>query len=188
LALVDEQIAIAGSEDEAGPELEGIFSEAMLAVARRLGTCSCFGIVAAQQMKQVPRFQFRNSIGGPLGIHQQRERDTGLLAKQAGVIQVAQSNRRQLGPGLLKLVFVLAQLRDMLAAEDSAIVPQEDNYGGTSLPQRAELDIAAASFRQHNIRQLRAERFRHVTDCIGSFHRPGRLTACDKTQTPRASA
>ena len=56
LALVDEQIAIAGSEDEAGPELEGIFPEAVLAVARRPGTCSCFSIVAAEQMKQVPRF------------------------------------------------------------------------------------------------------------------------------------
>jgi len=132
---VDEQIAIAGSEDEAGPELERIFSEAVLAVACRLGTRSCFGIVAAQQMKQVPRFQFRNSIGGPLGIDQQRERDTGFLAKQAGIIQVAQSNRRQPGSGLLKLVFVLAQLRDMLAAEDSAVVPQEDDYGGIRLPQ-----------------------------------------------------
>jgi len=30
---------------------------------------------------------------------------------------------------------VLAQLRDMLAAEDSAVVPQEDNYSGIPLPQ-----------------------------------------------------
>jgi hypothetical protein len=76
---------------------------------------------------------------------------------------------------LLKLGFVLAQLRDMLAAEDSAVVTQEDNYGIIGLPQRAEPDLTAASFRQHNIRQLRAETFRHATDCIGSFHRPGRL-------------
>jgi hypothetical protein len=135
LALVDEQIAIAGSEDEAGPELEGVFPEAVLAVARRPGTRSRFSIVAAEEMKEVPRFQFRNSVGGPLGIDQQRERDTGFLAKQTGIIQVAQSNRRQPGSGLLKLVFVLAQLRDMLAAEDSSVVPQEDNYGGTPLPK-----------------------------------------------------
>jgi hypothetical protein len=135
LALVDEQIAIAGSEDEAGPELEGIFPEAVLAVTRRSGTCSCFGIVAAEEMKEVPRFQFRNSVGGPLGIDQQRERDTAFLAKQTGIIQVAQSNRRQPGSGLLKLGFVLAQLRDMLAAEDSPVVPQKDNYGGIPFPQ-----------------------------------------------------
>ena len=86
-------------------------------------------------MKQVPRFQFRSLVGGPLGIDQQGERDTAFLAKQAGIIQVAQSNRRQPGSGLLKLRFVLAQLRDMLAAEDSAVVPQEDNYGCIPLPQ-----------------------------------------------------
>jgi len=132
---VDEQIAIAGSEDEAGPELEGILSEVVLAMARRPGTGSCFGVVAAEEMKQVPRFQLRSSVGGPLGIDQQRERDTAFLAKQVGIVQVAQSNRRQPGSGLLKLVFVLAQLRDMLAAEDSAVVPQEDNYSGIPLPQ-----------------------------------------------------
>jgi hypothetical protein len=170
LALVDEQIAIARSEDEAGSELEGIFPEALLAVARRPGPRSCFGIVAAEEMKQVPRFQLRSSVGGPLGIDQQRERNAGFLAKQAGIVQIAQSNRRQPGSGLLNLVFVLAQLRDMLAAKDSAVVPQEDNYGGIPLPQRAKPDITAASFGQHNIRQLRAESFRHVTDCIGSFH------------------
>lgn len=132
---MDKQIAIAGSEDEAGPELEGIFSEAALAVPRRLGTGSGFGIVAAEEMKQVPRFQFRSAVGGPLGIDQQRERNTGFLAKQAGIVQVAQSNRRQPGSGLLKLGFVLAQLRDMLAAEDSTVVPQEDDYGGILLPE-----------------------------------------------------
>jgi len=132
---VDEQIAIAGSEDEAGAEFEGIFSEAVLAVTRRPGTGSCFAIVAAEQMKQVPRFQFRSLVGGALGIDQQRERDTGFFAKQAGIVQVAQSNRRQPGSGLLKFGFVLAQLRDMLAAEDSAVVPQEDDYGGIRLPQ-----------------------------------------------------
>jgi hypothetical protein len=58
---------------------------------------------------------------------------------------------------LLEFVFVFAQLRDMLAAEDSTVVPQEDNDGGIGLPQRAEADIAAARFRQHDIRQLCAE-------------------------------
>jgi hypothetical protein len=33
------------------------------------------------------------------------------------------------------LFLVRAQLRDMLAAENSAVVPQEDNHGGTLFPK-----------------------------------------------------
>jgi hypothetical protein len=54
-------------------------------------------------------------------------------------------------------VFVFAQLRDMLAAEDSAIVSQEDKYGGLPLPQRAEAHLAAARFGQHHTRQIRTD-------------------------------
>jgi hypothetical protein len=34
-----------------------------------------------------------------------------------------------------------AQLRDVLAAEDSAVVTQKNNYGWTLLPQRAQANI-----------------------------------------------
>jgi hypothetical protein len=37
---------------------------------------------------------------------------------------------------------VLAQLRDVFAAEDSAVVAQENDYGWLRLPQRAEPDGA----------------------------------------------
>ena len=52
-------------------------------------------------------------------------------------MHVAKSNRRQSGPGLLELAFVVTQLRDMLAAKNSAVVAQKDNHGGSRLPQRA---------------------------------------------------
>lgn len=91
-AEVDEQITIPGGEDEAGAELERIFPEPVLAVAGSLGTGPCFTVISAEDVEQVPGFQFRGLVGGPLGIDQQRESDAGLLAKQAGVVQVAQSD------------------------------------------------------------------------------------------------
>ncbi len=113
-------------------------------------------------MEQVRGFQFRRPVSDPFGIDQQREHDAGLLAEPAGIIHVAQPDRRQRGSGLLKFELVCAQLRDMLAAEDSAVVPQKNNYGRGALPQRANADITAARFRQHYIRKFRAERLRHA--------------------------
>ena len=52
-------------------------------------------------------------------------------------MHVAESNRSQGSSGLLKLGLVLAQLRDMLAAEDSPVVAEEDNNSEILFPQRA---------------------------------------------------
>ena len=50
------QIAIAGGEDEACSELEGIFAEAMLAVATALGANARLCVFGAQEMEQVRGF------------------------------------------------------------------------------------------------------------------------------------
>jgi hypothetical protein len=56
---------------------------------------------------------------------------------------------------------VFAQLRDMLAAENSTVVPQKNNDSWIPFPKRAESDIRAARFRQHYVGELCAEGFRH---------------------------
>ena len=76
-------------------------------------------------------------------------------------MHVAESDRCQRGAGLLDLVLMLAQLRDSLTAEDSPVVSQEDNEGGVPLPQRAETNFTAASFRQHNVHELCTHRSCH---------------------------
>jgi hypothetical protein len=53
-------------------------------------------------------------------------------------MSIAKPYGSQLGAFAFKLGLVLAQLRDMLAAEDSAVVAQENNHGRVRLPQRAE--------------------------------------------------
>ncbi len=132
---MDEQIAIAGGEEEAGAELERIVSEAVLAMASGPGARACLGVLAAEEMEQVCGFQSGGLVGGALGIDQQGEGNAGFLAKQAGIIRVTESDGSEGGSGLLEFVFVLAQLRDMLAAEDSAVVAQEDHDRRSFLPQ-----------------------------------------------------
>jgi hypothetical protein len=78
-------------------------------------------------------------------------------------VHVAKPDRCQHAAGFPYLVLTLAQLRDMLTAEDSPVVSQEDNDRGIPRPQRPETNFAAASFRQHNIRKSSADRSCHST-------------------------
>jgi hypothetical protein len=51
----------------------------------------------------------------------------------------------------------LAQLRDVLAAKDSSIMPQEYDYAGTAGPQRAKSNLLTVGIRKHNLCQFAAE-------------------------------
>ena len=76
-------------------------------------------------------------------------------------MHVAKADCCQHAAGFPNLVLMLAQLRDSLTAEDSPVVSQEDNEGGVPLPQRAETNFTAASFRQHNVHELCTHRSCH---------------------------
>jgi len=173
---VDVQIAIAGSEDEACSELERIFPVPVLAVSAALGASPRFRVLLAQEMKQVRGFQFRGAVSGAFGIDQEREGDAGFLAKQARVVHVAEADCRQRGSGLFELAFLFAQLRDMLAAEDSTVVPQKNYHGGILLPKRAETNLTSTCFRQNDVRQPRAESVRHKPILFGCFPLRGNTT------------
>jgi hypothetical protein len=134
LIEMHEQVLISRSEDEAGTKLERVFPELMLHEPGGLGASPRFCIVPAKNVEQIPRFQFRSVVGDPLGIDQQGKGDTRFLAKQAGIAHITEANRGQRGSGLLKLFLVRAQLHDMLAAEDSPVVTQENDNGGIPHP------------------------------------------------------
>jgi hypothetical protein len=114
--------------------LEGVLPKLVLRIAGPSGPGSRFGVVAPEDVKQISRFQGRGFVGFPFSIDQQWKRDTGLITKEAGVMNIAESNRCQRGSGTPEVILVLAQLRDVLAAKDSAVMPKEDDYGGTVLP------------------------------------------------------
>jgi hypothetical protein len=54
-------------------------------------------------------------------------------------------------------LLVFAQLRDMLAAKDSSVVPQEYDYSGRGGPQRTKSNFAPIGIGEHDICQFAAE-------------------------------
>ena len=65
---------------------------------------------------------------------------------------IAQAHGGQTCSLLLERRFVFAQPRDVLTAEDSSIVTQEDEDGRTSFPKRAKPKIASVGVWQDNVR------------------------------------
>lgn len=117
-------------------------------------------------MQDVGFFQSGGFVGEAIFIDQQWKIDTGVLAKHAGVTPVAESDGGQVQALLAELRFVFAQLRDMLAAENSTIMAQKHDNGGLFFPKGAKADGISISIGQGNVRQTVAERVRHLIQSI----------------------
>lgn len=156
-------IHVARAKDEASPELEGILAGAVLPVAGGPRPRSGPGVVAAEEMEQRSRSQAHDV-----------ERDAGLLTEEAGVMPVAEPDGRETRAFLPEGWLMLAQLRHLLAAENSAVVAQEDNDCGAAGPQRAEPDRVAFGVGQDDPRQLLAKRLLHGEAFLDS---PGGLSS-----------
>jgi hypothetical protein len=59
-------------------------------------------------------------------------------------------------------LLVFAQLRDVLAAKNSSVVPQKNDHGRLALPQRAQPDFFSIGVGEHQIRKPLAQSFCHV--------------------------
>jgi hypothetical protein len=65
---------------------------------------------------------------------------------------------------------VYAQLRDVLAAKDSAVVAQENHDGGSFVPQGAEPRLMTVAIGKRDKRELIAEGCFHATSIFCSRH------------------
>ena len=99
--------------------------------------------------------QTHRTICLPLGINQKWERDSSLLAKDLGIVCVTQADGDQPSAFIAECLFVVAQLRDVLAAEDSSVVAKEDDHCGVVGPERAESDRLSFRVRQDYSREIR---------------------------------
>ena len=151
------EVSIPRPENKARAQLKRILPELVLAVARCLGPGARLAVVAPQDVEQIAGLQLSRFVRSSLGVNQQWEGNPGFFAKQTCIVHVAQADSSKRGAGLPKFALVLAQLRDMLAAEDSPVMPQKNHNRRALLPQRAQADFSAASLRQHKVRQPRAE-------------------------------
>ena len=163
-----EAVDVARSEDKAPSQLKWILPRFVLAMAGCPRARSRGGVVAAKQMQQVRGFQSRGSISQPLLVDQQGKRDPGFLAEKPRVLAVPQSDGGQCGALFLEGFLVLAQLRDMLTAENSAVVSQKYEHRRTARPQGPENYFRSIAIRKSDLRQLGAKRLFHDASILGT--------------------
>jgi hypothetical protein len=167
-ADVREAVDIPRAEHKTSAKLKWILSQFVLMMPRGAGALARFYVVLPKEVQEVGVAKFRRAIGLPLLVDQQRKSDARFLAKQPRVIAIAQSDGRQRGSFAQESLLVFAQLRDMLAAEDSSIVPQENQHGRLARPQRLQIRLFAIAIRKHDLSEFAAKRFRHVPSFLNS--------------------
>ena len=85
-------------------------------------------------MKQVCALEFHGGIGFSLFVNEQGEGDACFLSKSAGIEAITKSHGGQIGSAIQEGLFVGAQLRDVLAAKNSTVVPQENDHSRLADP------------------------------------------------------
>ena len=167
-AHVDKQIFVPGGKHKAASQLKRIFSQAMLFVSCCFCSFPGLQIVFAQKVQQGRVAQPNSFIGFALVINEKRKLDAGSLAEKPGIAGIAQSDDSEMSTFLLKLGFEFAQLRDVLSAEDSAVVAEKDHHGRSGLPQRSKTRRFVVGVWQSYSGELAAQRFRHARHSLGS--------------------
>ena len=125
---VDKAVNVSRRKNKTAAKLKWIFSQAVLAHADRLGSFASASVVPAQQMEQVGFLKAHRFVSLALIINEKREGDAGLLAEMPRITRIAQTHGCQARALLAKLLFKFAQLRNVLTAEDSTVMPEKDNH------------------------------------------------------------
>jgi len=133
----------------------------VLPVARGARPLSRSRVVTAEKMQEGSRAEACRAICLPPLVNQERKSDASLLAKESRIAPVAQPDGSQARALLLEFPLVRAQLRDVFAAEQSAVMAEEDHNCGSISPQRAEPDVMAIEIGENDARKLSAERLLH---------------------------
>jgi hypothetical protein len=145
---VREAIQVTGAKNKTSAQLERVLSQFVLRMPGGLGSHPRRGIVFPHKVKQIRTLQFQCLIRLALFVHQQRKGDSRLFAECAGVGAVAQPDGCKSRSTFAKCRFLAAQLRDVLAAENSTIVAQEHDDGRLPQPKRTEANFAPVAIRQ----------------------------------------
>src|SRR5207244_2993860 len=126
---------------------------------------------AAKYMKDVRLAQVCRAVRGAVFIYEERKSDLEFFAEAARKVHPAQAYRGYVRAFSCNLFLVITQLRDVLAAEDSTPMPQEDNDRRLRLPQRPQPDLLAFCVRQGDGCEARADRVRHGLRFSGAIAR-----------------
>jgi hypothetical protein len=143
-------VDVAGAEDKTAAQLERVSAEFVLRMARGFGAGASLCIVASQHMKQICPIEFHSGIGFAFFVNEQRKGDARLLPKSACVDAISQSHCRQVRSTVVEGLFVRAQLRDVLAAENSTVMTKENHDRWLANPQRTDAKLSAVTIGKGN--------------------------------------
>ena len=165
-----EAVDVARAEDKGAAQLKGIAAEFVLMVAGGLGAVAAFEIVAPEEVEEVGFAEIGEFVGLAVGVDEERKVDAGLLLKEAGVASVAEADGGEGGVFGTEGGLVFAQLRDMLATENSAVVAKEDEDGGIGFPEGTEADGIAGGVGEGDVGETLAKGVGHIGDDLGRRH------------------
>lgn len=129
----------------------------MLLMSRCFCPFARLQVVFTQKVEQGSVAQPHSLICLAFVIDEKRELDTRFLAEEPGISGVAQANHSQMSAFTFELGFKFAQLRDVLSAEDSTVVPKKDHHGRSAFPQGSKARRLAIGVRERYSGQLAAE-------------------------------
>jgi hypothetical protein len=92
-------------------------------------------------MQKIRLLQVHGAVSLSLGVDQQGKIDASLFAEGASIVHVAKTDSGEVGSLGFELLLVCAQLRNVLAAEDSTVVPQKDDHCRPLCPERAKTPL-----------------------------------------------
>jgi hypothetical protein len=78
-------------------------------------------------VEQVCAFEFHRGIGFAIFVNEQWKGDARFFAKRTSINTIPEPHSGQVSSAVPEGLIVRAQLRDVLAAEDSTIMAQEDD-------------------------------------------------------------
>jgi hypothetical protein len=139
---VREAIDIPWSKHKAAAQLKRIWPQFVLTMPGGAGAFAALEIVAPKKMQDIGHPQIGYAVGLAPFVDEQRKIDARLFLKNPRIAAVTQADGRQRRTSLEKFVLVCAQLRDMLAAKNSSIMPQKYHHRSLILPQRAQPNFA----------------------------------------------
>jgi len=158
---VGEAVDVAWAEDKGAAKLEGIPAEFVLMMAGGAGAVAALEIVAAEEVEKVGFAEIGEFVGLAVGVDEEGEVDFGFFLEEAGVAGVTEADGGKGGVLFAKGRLVFAQLRDVFAAEDSAVVAEEDENGGIGFPEGAQADGVAQGVGERDVGETLAEGVGH---------------------------
>jgi hypothetical protein len=158
---VREAIDIPRTEDETAAKLKWIQPQFVLTKAGSASAMAALEIIAAKKVQQIRVTQVGDGVRPAMFVDQQREVDAGFFLENARIVAVAQADGRKRSALVVEDLLVFAQLRDVLTAKNSPIVPKKNNHRRLVLPQRTQANFSATGVRENDIGKLSAQSFPH---------------------------